>query len=80
MDERRSNTRTRVLKGAKITFDQGAAIDCVVRNLSRAGACLEVASPIGIPQTFALVLASDHLRRPCRIAWRTGHRIGVSFD
>jgi hypothetical protein len=80
MDERRTNTRIRTLKGAKIAFGQGAAFDCVVRNLSCDGACLEVAGPLGIPQTFTLVHGSNHASHPCRIVWRTEHRIGVSFD
>jgi hypothetical protein len=49
--------RCRVLKGAHITFKgHWAAIDCVVRNLSDRGACLKVESPIGIPDSFDLVL------------------------
>ena len=51
--ERRKETRRRVLKGAQIAFKgRGAVIDCMVRDLSDGGACLKVASPIGIPDTF----------------------------
>jgi len=41
----------------------------VVRNLSDGGACLKVASPIEIPDTFDLVLDADSVRH-CRVAWR----------
>jgi hypothetical protein len=80
MDQRRTEQRHRTLKSAKITFSHGAAIDCVVRNLSHNGACLGVVSPLGVPETFLLVLDSDHSSRPCRVAWRTERRIGVSFE
>ena len=53
--ELRKETRRRVLKGAQIAFKgRGAVIDCMVRDLSDGGACLKVASPIGIPDTFEL--------------------------
>jgi hypothetical protein len=48
MTEKRATPRHRVLKTAKIEFG-GSTIDCSVRNLSKAGAALEVASPVGSP-------------------------------
>ena len=77
--ERRKAARHRVLKGAHIVFKgHGAAIDCTVRNLSDGGACLKVESPIGIPDTFDLVL-DDASIRPCRVTWRKATQIGVEF-
>jgi hypothetical protein len=65
-------------EGACITLKgHETAIDCVVRNLSDGGACLKVASPIGIPDTFDLVL--DRVVRHCRVVWRTAMQIGVTF-
>ena len=57
--ERRNEARRRrrALKRARITFKgRRATIDCTVLNLSDLGACLKVESPIGIPDTFDLVL------------------------
>ena len=79
MDERRRVQRHRTLKGGIIGFHRAAGIDCRVRNLSPAGACLEVESPIGIPDDFTLVIERDHLRQPCHVIWRTGTRLGVEF-
>jgi hypothetical protein len=67
------------LKAGTITFG-GGAIDCTVRNVSGTGAALEVASPLGIPETFALVIPSDGLHLGYRVIWRKGQRIGVAFD
>jgi hypothetical protein len=40
---------------------------------------LVVASPMGIPEKFTLVVPSDGLHFPCRVVWRKEHRIGVVF-
>jgi hypothetical protein len=78
MDKQRQ-ARCRVLKGAHITFKgHGAAIDCTVRNLSDRGACLKVESPIGIPDTFDLMLDNAPVRG-CRVTWRKATQIGVAF-
>jgi hypothetical protein len=79
MEEQRKTQRHRTLKTGTISFDRAAAIDCIIRNVSKAGACLEIASPVGIPDEFLLVMISDKVQRPCRVAWRSAHRIGVNF-
>jgi hypothetical protein len=79
MEEQRRSQRRRALKGATIAFKGAAGIDCIVRNLSNAGACLEIVSPIGIPDEFTLVIPSDDVKQGCHVVWRTAHRIGVSF-
>jgi hypothetical protein len=79
MEERRKVLRHRTLKAGSITFNRAAGIDCRVRNLSPAGALLEVASQVGIPDDFLLVVEIDHLKAPCRVIWRTAMRIGVEF-
>jgi hypothetical protein len=79
MEERRKVQRLRTLKGGTITFNHAGGIDCRVRNLSPAGACLEVASQVGIPGEFVLVIEHDHLRQPCQVIWRTATRLGVEF-
>jgi len=76
--EHRIVPRHRVLKTATIEFG-GGAIDCTIRNLSDRGAALEVASPLGIPDHFDLLIAADHSRKPCHIVWRKEKRIGVTF-
>ncbi|MGB6175243.1 MAG: PilZ domain-containing protein [Methylocella sp.] len=77
--ERRNVARHRALKNARIAFKgHEATIDCTVRNLSDRGACLIVESPIGIPDSFDLML--DHASvRDCRVTWRKATKIGVEF-
>ena len=78
MEDKRRLRRTRVLKAGMISFG-GAAISCAVRNLTKSGAMLDVASPLGVPREFTLVISSDEVRHECRIVWIKERRIGVSF-
>ena len=80
VDEKRKAPRHRTLKAGNIRFNRAAGIDCRVRNLSPAGACLEIASQFGIPEDFVLVIDADHLSRPCHVIWRTATRMGVAFN
>jgi PilZ domain len=77
--EKRSADRYRVLKAGTIEFD-GAATNCMVRNKSNLGAALHVASPVGIPDPFTLVLQPDGHHAPCHVVWRKEKRIGIAFD
>jgi hypothetical protein len=79
MQDNRKSRRQRILKADTIAFDRAAGIDCTVRNISDEGACLEVASPLGIPNDFILVISKDKLKRECHVAWRSARRIGVRF-
>jgi PilZ domain len=79
MDEKRRAQRHRALKSGSIRFNSDASIDCRVRNFSTVGACLEVASQIGIPDEFMLVIEHDHLKQSCHVIWRTATRLGVEF-
>ena len=80
MDEHRIATRHRVLKGGTIAFNGAAGISCTVRNVSNTGAALDVISPVGIPQSFTLVIDGSDASRPCHVVWRKEKRIGIAFD
>ena len=80
MEERRQGQRHRTLKAGTINLHRAGGVDCRVRNLSPAGACLEVASQIGIPDEFILVVEIDHMKAPCHVVWRTATRLGVAFN
>ena len=67
-----------MLKPGTIEFG-GGGIDCTVRNLSQTGAALDVASPMGIPENFTLLVPSDGKQFDCRVVWRKERRIGVVF-
>ena len=79
MIENRAAPRHKVFKRGSITFN-GGGFDCTVKNLSSSGAGLEVASHLGLPTSFTLVIATDHFTRRCHRVWRNETRIGVAFD
>jgi hypothetical protein len=79
-NERRKVPRHRTFKAGSIRFNRAAGIDCRVRNFSPAGACLEVASQLGIPDDFTLVIEVDHFMHSCHVIWRTATRMGVVFN
>ena len=77
--EKRVTPRRTTLKGGHIVFNTGrSTIDCTVRNLSRNGAKLVVASVVGIPDSFDLQLPNT-TRQPCRVIWRKAKELGVEF-
>ena len=77
-EEHRRGLRERTLKAGSILSDRAAAIDCLVRNISESGVCLEVESPVRVPENFTLVIGHDP-KRPCQVAWRSERWIGAYF-
>jgi hypothetical protein len=76
--DKRSVARKRVLKTAQIILsDKAPKLDCSVRNISTAGACLQVSTTYGIPVSFDVII--EGARRPCRSVWRTDTKLGVTF-
>jgi hypothetical protein len=81
MPERKGQPRRRTLKAGKIVFDRRTCVmDCMVRNVSATGACLELPSTVGVPDRFDLVIAPEPRARPCRVAWKDNTRVGVTFQ
>ena len=76
--ERRPSPRKRVLKSGKIILGKKHVIPCGVRNVSEAGACLEVQGTFAIPTEFSFAMYA-HPPRTCKIVWRDDSQIGVVF-
>jgi hypothetical protein len=79
MTETRGSPRLRTFKGGSILFGVAPAVDCVVRNLSDTGACLEISNAVGIPDDFTLLIKPELRKRDCHVVWRDAGRIGVKF-
>lgn len=80
MIEKRAVPRHRVLKHGMIALNGGGGLDCTVRNISQNGARIDIASPVGIPEVFTLVIETDHFTRRCHAVWSSERRIGIAFD
>jgi hypothetical protein len=79
--EHRRQPRSRTLKAARILLNHHhSVIDCTVRNLSQFGACLQVASAVGIPPCFDVIFDADRSVRACRVVWHKERLLGVQFE
>lgn len=75
--EKRAANRQRV-KGGTILL-AGGGVDCTIRNLSATGAMLNVATPVGLPDDFTLLVQRTAQHQSCRVIWRSEKQIGVVF-
>jgi hypothetical protein len=83
MQELRQAQRIRTFKGGSILFGNEPTVECLIRNLSETGACLEIgnpSSPALVPDSFALIIKPENLKRDCRVMWRSDRRVGVLFN
>jgi hypothetical protein len=55
------------------------SVDCVIRNYSQDGCCIEVSSPETIPDRFKLLIKPELLKRSCKVVWRDVDKLGVTF-
>lgn len=78
MDKRATPRRT-VRKAGIIEFG-GGAFSCMIKDISTAGAALDVPSAASIPDRFTLVVPADDLHFRCHAIWRKEMRIGVAFE
>jgi len=79
MEEKRKHPRTEVEVPAFVSSG-GSVMSCVVRNISREGAAIDVDNPVFVPQRFRLVMAKDsNVVHECSVAWIKQNRIGVTF-
>jgi hypothetical protein len=76
---RRTNSRSKTLKSAKIVFNKNqSVIDCFVRDLSPTGAKLKLGDIVAVPKIFVLEL-HDGTRHDCERVRAMGQEIGVRF-
>jgi hypothetical protein len=78
-NDQRTAQRRKQLKAGVITFrNRHATLPCAVREISEAGARLEV-DPTLVPDTFELLVEIDGLEADCEVVWRRKGMIGVRF-
>lgn len=69
-----------MLKGATIIGDvDQSEIKCVIRNQHEHGAGLLVDVSWTVPEDFLLYVPVDGIGYRCRLRWRRGDKVGVSF-
>lgn len=79
-EEKRTEHRRRVLKGAAIWLsDRMSTLDCVVRDLTEHGCRLKTDGALWAPSEFELALGQDAIIERCRVVWRKPGEMGVRF-
>jgi hypothetical protein len=69
---------SRVSSAAKIVLGpRDPMIDCTLIDFSPGGACLDIGLQVSLPPRFELV--HGNTRKRCRLVWKAGRRIGVTF-
>src|SRR5215831_14836491 len=80
MKDRRASARSKVLLGGIAEINAShPTMDCVVRNLSEDGACVEVDSDATLPAHMKLVIAQKGRSYLARLMWRQANRVGLAF-
>jgi PilZ domain len=80
MQDRRESVRDKVFLGGVAEINQrGSMVDCVVRNFSDKGACVEFDSSARIPEEVNLTIARKGRSYLARMIWRQANRVGLAF-
>jgi hypothetical protein len=79
-EKRQDQPRLNAYMPAKIIVPgQVSPAECIVRQISPAGAQLQVDSSWILPRTFWLRIVGDPGMYHCTVRWREGRIIGVQF-
>ncbi len=80
MQDRRRTTRDRVLFGGVAELaDRSSTMDCVVRNMSETGACIEIDPAARLPEQMNLAVARKGRSYLAEIIWRQANMVGLAF-
>lgn len=80
MQDRRQIVRNKVLLGGVAELnDSGSTMDCVVRNFSEYGACVELDPSAKLPNRMKLAIARKERSFLAQLIWRQANRVGLAF-
>jgi hypothetical protein len=80
MSERRKSKRQKsFLRGCIYFNDRRAAIDCLVRDISEAGAKLIFSEAVQTPDVIELHIPQRKQQLRAQVQWRNGDEMGVLF-
>jgi hypothetical protein len=80
MLDRRQSMRDKVIYGGVASVnDRGSTVDCVVRNISEGGACVEFEQTAKLPEEMRLTIARKGRSFFARMIWRQANKVGLAF-
>jgi PilZ domain len=80
MPDRRHDSRDKVLYGGVAEINEhGSTMDCVIRNISETGACVEFDQAAPLPEEINLTVARKGRSFLARLIWRQANKVGLAF-
>ena len=80
MPERRASARLKSFLQGRIYYNhRRSSVDCLVRDISEAGAKLVFAGAVSLPDVVELYLSNKEEVRRAKVEWRKGNEMGVGF-
>jgi hypothetical protein len=80
-EERRRHPRQKTFLHGKVYFNnRNATADCVIRDISEAGARLKFTVPVTLPEIFELHIPHRHDMFRAQIVWNRGNEMGVMLN
>jgi hypothetical protein len=80
MQDRRQSVRDKVIYGGVAEINErGSTMNCVVRNISERGACVEFDRAAKLPEEMNLTIARKGRSFLARLIWRQANKVGLAF-
>jgi hypothetical protein len=80
MQDRRESVRDKVFLGGVAEINgRGSTMNCVVRNFSESGACVELDSAAQLPEQINLTIGQKGRSFLARMIWRQANRVGLAL-
>jgi hypothetical protein len=80
MPDRRQSVRDRVILSSVASInDRGSTMDCVVRNISEGGLCVEFEETAKLPDEMRMTITQKDCSFFGRMMWRRAGRVGFEF-
>jgi hypothetical protein len=80
MQDRRESVRDKVFMGGVAEINgSSSTMNCVVRNVSDTGACVEFNSAVRLPDEMNLKISRKGRSFLARMIWRQANRVGLAF-
>lgn len=78
-EDRRGAPRQSTFLMARVALQSGPQVPCIVRDVSRTGLKLSIASSVHLPTTFLLHVTRWERDLDCELRWRSGEMAGVKI-
>jgi hypothetical protein len=76
---KRAVERHATYKFGKVRYDGGGELNCIVQDMSTAGARVKLQGAYPLPPAVVLSIPDMGFRRTCAVRWQRDDEVGLSF-